>query len=497
MQVEIPCERCRVALRVPPEAAGHRARCPACGYTFQVPKVDDLLEETVSGWIEEDLEHLIEDRDRESDERVLATPQPVATGVDGRGGGVGTDGSATGDGRAEPPRQHARRPSPRDGNGRSHVRPPSRHLWPVRDPSQPAVPGGAAIPAREGGIDSGDPDIEIITEPVTPSRPAPPIEPAAAAATAAAPESDERGDGPGRYPRNLHVDERVPHLVVQKVDAAGVHFAFDSQWLKHDGFRASMPVRCAFSGTRTQEKLIARPLVFIDRLLGSASQSLDQIVNAHENRTVVDHSSREIARVMGMIESMPRPFAYAMPYYVAAKYSHLSLHCRTRDRVSGGITCEVIMPDPACALDWLARVNGVCGEEYHLLEQDVSLLHGDAWQELSEEARQRIEVWCKFQPREVMRHFFSDADFGRLDVGLAGLIVTDQRLVYCKYHHKGQVSLDAEQATVIARPDGRFVGLTLRVGADTHRMIKIHQSDLTRLDEALKAHGSIALQVSG
>lgn len=474
MQVEIPCEKCRVALRVPPEAAGHRARCPACGHTFVVPRVEQLLEDTVSNWIEEDLETLVEDRDRALEQRA----DVAAVGAEGDSATATASPPAEG----PPPRpQPQPQPQGRDGQADRGSRREDRRLWPMR-----SAPHGQPDP-----IDSGDPDIEIITEPVRPRRPSKAPEPKPVAVSE---QADDHSDKKGKYPRNLHVDQRVPHLVVQKVDAAGVHFAFDSEWLKHDGFRASMPVRCAFSGATARDKLIARPLVFMDKALSSGAV-LEQIVGAHENRTISDHSPREVARSMGIIEGLPRPFAYAMPYYVAAKVSHLSIHCRTRDRVSGGITCEVLVPDAACALDWLARVNGVCGEEYHLLEQDVSLLHGDAWQSLSEEARKRIEVWCRFQPREVLRHYFSDADFGRRDEGLAGLIVTDQRLVFCKYHHKGQLRIDAEDATILAKPEGRFVSLTLRTGSDLQRMVKLHQTDLDRLADGLKSHGSVGLQL--
>ena len=64
----VPCPACQTPLNVPPSAGGRRARCPACGDRFIIPTRTDLLEDTVSGWIEQDVSDVISDRDRESDE---------------------------------------------------------------------------------------------------------------------------------------------------------------------------------------------------------------------------------------------------------------------------------------------------------------------------------------------------------------------------------------------------------------------------------------------
>jgi len=63
-ETEVRCPRCRRPLGVPAGAAGLRARCPACHATFVVPRPDDLLEETVSSWLEQDVNPVIERRNR-------------------------------------------------------------------------------------------------------------------------------------------------------------------------------------------------------------------------------------------------------------------------------------------------------------------------------------------------------------------------------------------------------------------------------------------------
>lgn len=489
MEVEIHCESCRVMLRVPWEAAGHRARCPGCGHEFTVPRMEELIEDTVSEWIEQDVEEVLEDRDRQTEEQIRAAiarqkeeeakAKAAAEAESRHRRAAPHDGSPAHGNGHDPAEASPDEPAeqPPHDHGRSGEERKPRRLWPMRAHRAPSLPGGVTLPDDHAGGDHGRIAAEsLMTTP---------------------PPSSHRRDADGeqhRYPANLHVEDRIPHLIVKKVDAAGVRFAFDSAWLGHEGFRASMPMRCVFSGSSAREKLIARPLVFMDRANASAP-TIDRINSAHENRQVGDHAPRHIMRMMGLIEGFTHPFAYAMPYYVSTRYAHLHIHCQTRDRVSGGVTCEVLIPDGLTALDWLARVNGVCGKEYELLEHDVGLRHGDAWAQLPEECRQRIAAWCKLGAQEVLLQYFNDADFGKRDAGLAGLVVTDQRLVFSKYHHRGQARLDSEDTAVLARGEGKFVSLSLRVGKEVHRMIKLHRHDLDRLTQTLQQAGKIRVQV--
>jgi len=421
----VPCPACQTPLNVPPSAGGRRARCPACGDRFIIPTRTDLLDDTVSGWIEQDVDEVIDDRNRLSDENQASQIRPAITTAD--------DASEMGETIMGEPLLDA----------------------PIQD-SEEALPRPKPRP---------------VPKPVR--------------------HVDNDNETCG-YPRNLRTDPKSPHLVVLKCGSAGIRLAFDSKWLAHEGFRSSMPTRCAYSGSADRTKLIARPMIFSDRSR-AASTDAAELTSRHDVRSLGDSSARQIMQMMSTIEGMPNPFLYPMPYYVCNRYANKTVHCMTRDRSSGGITAEVVIPDAVCALEWLARVNGVCGEEYELLERDTSLLHGDLFQALSEACRSRLQVWCKLRPREVFVLYLNDADFGRMDEGLSGLIVTDQRVVFCKYHHRGQVRLDDEQAAIIAKPDGKFIGLTLQVGEQRKRMCKMHKSDLVKLRDAIGKNAELSL----
>lgn len=430
----VPCPACQTPLNVPPSASGRRARCPACGDRFIIPTRTDLMDDTVSGWIEQDVGDVYEDRDRVADANHASQVMPALT---------------------EEPK-----------------------------PDEAEQPAGETI--------VGVPFDHQAAEPEKKEAPAPRPRPRPVAAPTRRPSQDDEESS--KYPRNLRTDPKSPHLVVLKCGSAGVRFAFDSKWLSHEGFRASMPTRCAYSGVADRTKLIARPMVFADRSRGEKTNPADISAN-HDIRSLADSGPRKIMQMMGTIEGMPSPFLYPMPYYISTRYANKTIHCMTRDRPSGGITAEVVIPDAVCALEWLSRVNGVCGPEYEMLEKDTSLLHGDRFQELSEVCRGRIQSWCKLRPQEVFQEYLNDADFGRLDEGLAGIIVTDQRIVYCKYHHRGQVRLDEEGAKVVAKPGGRFYSLTLHNGENRSKMCKILKNDVPKLQAAISKDAGIEIVV--
>jgi len=54
--MKIVCEGCRSTLRIPDHAEGRRVRCPRCKTKFEAPGSGSDLNETVSGWLMEDME---------------------------------------------------------------------------------------------------------------------------------------------------------------------------------------------------------------------------------------------------------------------------------------------------------------------------------------------------------------------------------------------------------------------------------------------------------
>jgi hypothetical protein len=449
MHMMVHCPGCHQALQVPTEASGRYARCPVCRTKFVIPNPNELFEETVSSWIEEDLDQFISEQDETADD--------VAAGKT-------TD---------QPPQRDE---SPRDNenltpdtDAADQPRPQS----PVDDrPEKPTAVRAASQLA------SGDTVFAVEVGART-DRPAPKRDQAAPPPRrvhAAPPPST------ADYPQQLHVTEPIPRLMVKEVFQQGVSFCFDSIWVVHDGFRAAMPVACAFCGEGERKKLVSKPMAFLDRAMDK-NKTAREIEHDHEHG-VRDRGPGDLLHITGRITGMLKPFDSPVLYYTCPNHRQQALECGTVDRGDGGVTCEVLVPHRPTALAWLARVNGVCGPEYALLERDVTAMTNEAWDDLPENCRQRLAVWCKFAPGERFRDYLPDADLARHDVGLAGVVITDDRLIYHKYRLFGEVRLDTD-ATLVVRRDDRIAVLGLEKDGKRVRIAKIHARDLPQLIVAL------------
>jgi rRNA maturation protein Nop10 len=51
----INCPQCHRKLQVPDNAIGRRARCPACRGKFVIPHPQDAMQQTIAGFVLEDL----------------------------------------------------------------------------------------------------------------------------------------------------------------------------------------------------------------------------------------------------------------------------------------------------------------------------------------------------------------------------------------------------------------------------------------------------------
>lgn len=469
MDMKVHCPGCSKPLRVPKTSSGRKARCPNCRQVFIVPAPEELVDETISTWIEEDVEKLEVEHEKQWEtigslkayQRPQPTPAPARL----------------------PERLKAAKP-----DGAAAAEKPSHDAAPV-----------ATNPADERSTVTATDDLSALLSPAGTT-----IEVAVPPAPAATPASSMISSNPMNhrsgpagdviqqpYPTNLRVDPSHPHLIVVRCDQGGVCLGFDSTCLENIGFRMSMPVRCAFSGDMERRKLFARPLAFIDRS-AARIRSTQEIDSKYTTTILSGQSTRELLDVIGNIDALPKPFSFCVPYYGSNEFSHSSLKCWTETRPDGGFTCFVIIPNGPTALHWLLNVNGACGIEFAKLEQDIALLDNEAWRLLGDECRRRLAVWCPFDPMEHFQLYLSDGDFGTRDKGLAGLVVTDQRLVYCKYHHRGAISL-AEPATLLIRDEADFAQLAIESGHGKTKLVKLHLHDVPKLIEAVSIWPNIQI----
>lgn len=421
---------------------------------FVVPDPRDLYESEVATWIEHDVQ-------AEESRRIEQLEAQLERATSG---GVSTQDLAV-----EIAQLRAKRAAAAAKAAQETV------MGEVVPPAPSARPQSATEPAPATEDDTGE----------TPS-------PAAGQARPAMPLDEPTDEGPD-YPQALFVTESAPHLVVRACTQDGVEMAFDSSFLDCDGFRMSMPVRCVYTGEADTSKLIARPLAFIDRSQ-AVFRSARDLERSREQRLRKHDAASSLLSRLRRIDGLPLPFSKPLPYYVAGESDKPALVCTTHQREDAGFTCVVLIPDGRYALDWLANVNGICGNEYAMLQRDIGELWTDAWSQLAEQCRQRIAVWCHFEAGEHFRTYLTDADFNRRDEGLAGMVVTDRRLVYCKYHHRGEVRF-TDGVTLLVREDVLVSRVYAVTPTGRTRLVKLHLADTPRFLDAVDQVRGVKLKV--
>jgi len=475
-----------------------------------VPQQEAAVEETISSWIEEDVDQMQEELQdqwarraaEEARKRAAAERARLEKNVEKieKYFSPAQDASSTGqDAGTAPGGQRPRMP----GAPIQH-RPTRRPAPPqAQRASAPASQQVVAAPAPrpETPIASPQPT-EPVAAPPAPPQPEPfepenaapeltdtisPVMPAEApVADQAAPIFHESGD----YPTNLFVEHNTPHLVVGDCGQDGVLMVFDSTFLKHQGFRLSMPLGCAFSNDRNRGELVARPLAFYDQSQGKVRSPHD-VEAGHEHHLIEGQTPEDVITLIGRLEHLPTPFYLPMPYYVNTEHANanMSVECRTEQREEDqGTSCLVQIPHGRYALQWLVNVNGVCGSEYSLLARDVEMLWSEEWAGVSEMTRRRLGTWVDFAPGERFHFYVNDAEFGTKDEGLAGMVLTDQRLIYHKYHRHGSINLN-EHPELSIRPDGDFAALTVKTATGRTKAARFRLRDLEPLIDAINQAG--------
>ena len=473
MQMTIDCPKCGTPLLVPESAAGRRARCTSCQTKFIIPSAEEMLDMTVSHMVLEELTMRRGESDADDDDADAAV------------------------GHAEPDLRAGLRAGDGDANDDSDsFAPPSSSRDNQAGGTVVGVPVAAEMNDRSGVMTHDE--ISIDFEDEGPSTTGAAAVPSAQQLAAGAASRAGGLSGAGLYPQSLAPAEARPYLVVREVSTDGVQFAFAARWLRHEVFRCSIPIRCCASGVSlgANQKLSARPMVFVNRT-STGEDRARAIELKYETDSVGQKTPRELVREIGRMRELTQPYDLPMMYYVQAGRPVDALVCKAEAGVDGEEACVVRIPNGQVAVQWLERVNGRCGPEYAQLRTDVAHLSSDAWSQLPIAVRQRLEPWTRFQRGEKFLLYLNDPDFSSNDAGLAGVVITDQRLIYHKYRRLRSVALN-QDATLHVRPDPttRVVRLTLESAGRMARAGKIHRTDMPKLIECL-SNARLRVMVGG
>ncbi len=448
MSTVVHCPACGAQLSIPPQTNAQRARCPKCREVFdlrpaepepQPPAGEESgvdLDDTVAGWLSP--------TEEEADEEV----------ADETGEGVAED---------DPDANEAFEEAAQFLTGEADAG-PSPPPAPPSSASSASEPEGPPAPAPQEAKKKQSPR----KEPQAPAR----------ASAEEAPTRPRTSEPPGDAPR----------LRGASVGTHGVQLSFDARLLDNDRFRPSMPFACHVCGEGDIRRLGARPVIWADQLR-EWSVPPGELASRHEVRAEPKETLTALAARVPRLEGFPKPLDKPLVAFVCqACGGHGTLTGETTPGADGTV-CTVEIPNRTYALAWLGRVNGICGSDYAALEDEILKIEQGPWRLLSERVRDRVAAWFDFQAGERFMAYFNEADFAASgkDEGFAGLILTDQRLVYKKFHHHGDKALD-EGTTLVLRDIGKAMEVHYQQGEQRSKLpVRVRHDDASHLTAVLDA----------
>jgi len=279
-----------------------------------------------------------------------------------------------------------------------------------------------------------------------------------------------------------HVERQLVQLLIEEMSGKGVRLIFNVGLLKIPSFRASVPMACVLCGKDDKGSLLARPMMFIDRCKDDKA-TVGELETTYQINVKQGWDEFDVVKSMISMDKFPPPMSEPLAYYVCKEHIETSLKCRTLD-TGRGLYCRTTIPSARLALGWLSRVNGIVDRHFVRLHDFVRRTEGGAWAELSETVRQKISAWFEFEGDEQFLGYYMDTDFMVKDAGLAGIVVTDHRIVYCKYQKKGSIQL-MNEGDLVGTEFEAFFDLLYRTSEKTTKLVQLRKKDTEELMSTL------------
>ena len=235
-----------------------------------------------------------------------------------------------------------------------------------------------------------------------------------------------------------------PRVRFEKLDADGAYFRFLPDMLHDDGLRCSFPHRCVQCLGR--EDLEIHFLIWVEKVPAKDAA----LINETETRThrqldqVMADNGLNWFHALKPIHSLPMPFSLPLAYCVCPQCSVIGA---IRGRVlTEGMTevCQVIIAHPSIALDFYRNNGGRNTPGYKKLLVASRQRRDNQWAALAAGVRMKLGEWYRPKGGETFLGYFADKDFDKADRGAAGVVLTDQRLIYRKYAALREYPLDLD-----------------------------------------------------
>lgn len=269
------------------------------------------------------------------------------------------------------------------------------------------------------------------------------------------------------------------------VDPRGAHFEFPATMLAREEFRCTFPVKCVGCGAQTglQIHLLSWP----DMMTPA------EAAHWRERATTALASTDEFRRDIPLIHQLPHASAVREPYTLPFPM-YACEYCDPRREVHGRVTktehgevCRVTIALLPVAVDFFRSSGGRDAPGYDKLVQARD--HGPGpWHKLAPRVRHQLCKWYDPQGGENFQRFLPDGEGPVGELGSAGLVLTDRRVILRKHGHGHAFPL-VGAARLHMATKSPCATLSISAGSQPPAAIKIDLAAAFELQNALRKLG--------
>jgi len=274
---------------------------------------------------------------------------------------------------------------------------------------------------------------------------------------------------------------------LDRVDNTGAYFKFDSLLLHESDFRACLPRQCVICGSH--DGLEVHTVFRASKVSGRNQHAPHHhIDNGVELAALGNPGTAELLAKLPPTGNMAEPFCLPMPYYVCKNCNAAGAVTVNVQKSEDGMSeiCELGFASLGAAENFACAVGA--DNETRSRIKNARKKTGDSWRLMPLAVRIRINQWFKPENGEQFISYIPDADLSPCENGLAGVVITDKRLVY----HKAPNSIEMPHTEKIAMQHAScdknlLVKITSTCGKTA--TLKAEEASLNKLQNLLSQYG--------
>ncbi|MCD4699079.1 MAG: hypothetical protein K8R91_00700, partial [Phycisphaerae bacterium] len=270
------------------------------------------------------------------------------------------------------------------------------------------------------------------------------------------------------------------------LDRGGAIFEFPAEFLRQTKFRCTIPRVCIHCLGRAH--LSAHLIIFAPQLRDSISLEAEH----HAGKLTIPQerlgglSGEELLQHLPEIPNAPAPANLPMPYWVCDLCSGtgaISGQIKV-NQASGRGHCRLFVRNLRVAASFFAAVTGTDNRDFARFVEFAKRAKADRWDAMPTVIRHRLEQWFKPAEEERFLAYVPDRNRARTEDGMAGVIISTNRLIYRRPPVHQEISLDKPVTFQIRTSRGKEI-VTISADGFKSRPIMLDRKGEVTLREAL------------